>query len=1213
MGRWTGAQYRLNANRNLYVISAYRPCQSQINHLLPKSNSTFAQQYFKMRSQGVEDPNPREQFIIDFVKYMQDLNIENKDMVLLMFDANEPIEKERSGMLQLMEQTGLVDLFTLHHSTTCTIATQITGSQRIDFMLGTFNLLPYIHKCGYLPFHTNVVTDHQGMFIDLDHTLIDTTAKTQESVVREIGSASSCKQTRKYKEYIIKQFTNHIIQQRALALYQQAALPKQNRSRNFLDNLNQVDQHITEIMLKAERKFAKDPMKQWLMNEPIQQMYSVIKYWQIMISANKNNIDCSVPLDIIKKTLPAQYLRHIITYKDNPLEGLSKIKQELVLEKSSRLLELREQEAAENAMIALAENKTEDQILQRTTQAQYTKNTFASLRSRFKPPHSQGLNSVIIPNAEASARTQQTLITNPKEVETKIIQRNIIHFGQAEGTPFTQPRLTQALGYTGVTDVATRILKGHDMSVLLDSLGSGERRTLRQLNDGETSKTISINISFEEFNTGFRKWREATSTSPSGRHLGHYKALLRAEWSDAKDANSPQIITNIKNPLGNEIFLSLYHIAIATLRAGETLDRWRQVQSSMLEKDPGKPFINRLRVIHLYEADYNMLLKLLWSRKLTWRAHLDGTLHEAQAGSRPGKRAIDLVIFKEHKYLYSRLSRTPLLTMDNDAKACYDRIICNLAMMISQYFGMPAEACSMHAKTIKNMEFHLKTALGVSNEFYKHTSAIPVHGSGQGSCASPTLWLIISTILMRCLDRNTSGMAMVPIQKDGQILMSSIDGFVDDTSLFTNIPFHQTDMHEAMRHLQVATENWAELLAASGGKLELSKCFYYVLQWKFNEDGDQIPMTIHEQDLLQLQKITITDPESGEEIQINQKECTSDHKTLGVYKNILGNDTYQYTELVKKSNNLALIARSSKMSKHQARVAFQMIYLPTITYCIQACSFTLKQMETIQAKAIEYFLPAMGYRRTSARALVHGPLEMGGYNIPHLYAIQGSQKIIAIINHIRAQTELGKLLVLNLNWLQILVGRGKQLFSDNYEVCFVPDNWLFNVKRYMQECKITIISEKFWVPTLARQHDRFLMEAASDGTYTNYEMRIIHNWRLYFNATTLSDITDGLGKHISKTYWHYEYTNQWTKHRTSRLNWPKQDRPGIESFKVWNKFLTREFHLQPNGMIQQKLGKWYGSQTNSDNAWKFYYDPTMGELYEQKDFHYDVYRTNKEL
>jgi hypothetical protein len=46
-------------------------------------------------------------------------------------------------------------------------------------------------------------------------------------------------------------------------------------------------------------------------------------------------------------------------------------------------------------------------------------------------------------------------------------------------------------------------------------------------------------------------------------------------------------------------------------------------------------------------------------------------INYGQAGSRPGRNAIDVVIqkeMKEMKYLYSRITRTGMGTMDNNAK-----------------------------------------------------------------------------------------------------------------------------------------------------------------------------------------------------------------------------------------------------------------------------------------------------------------------------------------------------------------------------------------------------------------------------------------------------------------------------------------------------------------------------------------------------------------
>jgi hypothetical protein len=127
---------------------------------------------------------------------------------------------------------------------------------------------------------------------------------------------------------------------------------------------------------------------------------------------------------------------------------------------------------------------------------------------------------------------------------------------------------------------------------------------------------------------------------------------------------------------------------MAAVKSGTSLERWQHSTTAMIEKIPGTPKINKLRVIHLYEADYNLVLQILWGRRLVWNAHTQNRINEGQAGARPGRRCIDVMVQKEVKYMYSKFTRTDMATMDNDAKSCYDRIICNLAMVISKFFGM---------------------------------------------------------------------------------------------------------------------------------------------------------------------------------------------------------------------------------------------------------------------------------------------------------------------------------------------------------------------------------------------------------------------------------------------------------------------------------------------------------------------------------------------
>ena len=68
-------------------------------------------------------------------------------------------------------------------------------------------------------------------------------------------------------------------------------------------------------------------------------------------------------------------------------------------------------------------------------------------------------------------------------------------------------------------------------------------------------------------------------------------------------------------------------------------------------------------------------------------------------------------------------------------------------------------------------------------------------------------------------------MELYPIEKDGTLVNSAIDAFVDDTSLFTNLPYNKYFLETAIQDLQSATQLLAQSLEAVGRKLELKKYF----------------------------------------------------------------------------------------------------------------------------------------------------------------------------------------------------------------------------------------------------------------------------------------------------------------------------------------------------------------------------------------------------
>ena len=98
-----------------------------------------------------------------------------------------------------------------------------------------------------------------------------------------------------------------------------------------------------------------------------------------------------------------------------------------------------------------------------------------------------------------------------------------------------------------------------------------------------------------------------------------------------------------------------------------------------------------------------------------------------------------------------------LLMFDNDASGCFDQIIVALATIAALHLTFPWTAAQMHAKALIGMKYFVKMAHGLSEAFYKVTPSFLLLGMGQGSGASPAIWLTIVICLLSALT------AMAPI------------------------------------------------------------------------------------------------------------------------------------------------------------------------------------------------------------------------------------------------------------------------------------------------------------------------------------------------------------------------------------------------------------------------------------------------------------------
>jgi hypothetical protein len=240
-------------------------------------------------------------------------------------------------------------------------------------------------------------------------------------------------------------------------------------------------------------------------------------------------------------------------------------------------------------------------------------------------------------------------------------------------------------------------------------MSGGATTLLELISNNKRLPKINTEITQQGFNKALKKW-----SGNGQKERPHH--LVDGTWCMFADDRYEYYDEENQDP-SKRILGVYYAVATSALHWGISLERWKTSITAMIEKQPGCPRINKLRVIHLYEADYNLLLKILWARRLVWQAHDLGKLNEGQARSRPGRNSIDVVIQKEMKHLYAILTRTGLATMDNDAKSCYDRIICNYLNILE--FQKKRQLC--------NLKHYNRCAFGFERRSATQKAIIHIH------------------------------------------------------------------------------------------------------------------------------------------------------------------------------------------------------------------------------------------------------------------------------------------------------------------------------------------------------------------------------------------------------------------------------------------------------------------------------------------------------
>ena len=1086
IGRWHCQTFR-GAMKDMKIYTIYRVHR----HTDDSAGLTTAwmQQRQALRAQN-NTSNPRDDVIASISNAIRkDLN-SNKS-VIVMGDFNEYIgsrEKTHEKFLEL----GLINIMQQKIESPLP-KTWNRGKEAIDHVYMSADVTKSVKKAGFAPFEFMALSDHRGIFFDIDSSILfeEKMHNIEPSKFRKLQS-SNIKRVREYNKIIEREWTNHKIEKRLQLLVD--LIKCEGMTEDNIRKLNIIDQQITEIMRYSEKRcttitrHARDP---W--SPKLKEIAREIRFITMKIRKILREL---MPVSIV------DCMHKVNTYHNQLKEKRTEYREFIKKADAHRKLHLEERAQYH---VDIGKNHNTASEIKRLSNIEQQKQDSVKINFTINDVSKGAATYILIPHVDEYIDMQEfdgniysvhniwnriqilggedikkwIRVTDKQVLEHMLIQWQVLHYTQANNTPFSDKFWTDELAKPEVSD---RIIRGEYEPPA--SLPWEAREILLHMKRSHLIKEeIGLSTTFKAFQTFYRLAKESTSSSPSGRHYGHFKALLQADQTYLR---------------------SIHTILSVSAEHQLILDRWKPTISTLIEKIEGKPYIHKYRTIHIIESDIQFLSKQVYVLGMMKMAEKFDLITDQQYGARNRRQCQSAYINKICYYDISRQKVMDCAFLDDDAKACYDRIVTRLSEVEVRKWGVSKEAAQFTTKFLHQQRFQLKTAHGTTAQTYQYNDNCRIQGSGQGIGWAGPRWTVSSDTISQIMSNKCTGMKYSDPTGDIEICRNG-DFFVDDLDIGVTADAIQDKTKSTSQCLQEDEQIHSLVLNGIGHCLNPIKTSWYDIVYK--RDGvKHIPKTISENP----GELHIRVEFNGDLKKIKRLEPHVASKALGVFLAPNGVYSQQYETLDKKLKKWARNVKASSLTNREKLVAYHGYILRGIIYVISATNFSKEQCNKLQKIISPILYNAYRVQRHANRTPLYTPKSLGGYGIVSIYHLQGFEKIKFYIMHRRLNDTTGKLLNISTRFTQFELGTSKHFWNLNYVVYqhYITETWTTDIWRYLHSCKSSLVDNDFWVYIPPRENDFYLMDAVYEAKLSIFHKQVFNQIRMFMKILTASDIID---------------------------------------------------------------------------------------------------------
>jgi hypothetical protein len=152
---------------------------------------------------------------------------------------------------------------------------------------------------------------------------------------------------------------------------------------------------------------------------------------------------------------------------------------------------------------------------------------------------------------------------------------------------------------------------------------------------------------------------------------------------------------------------------------------------------------------------------------------------------------------------------------------------------------------------------------------------------------------------------------------------------------------------------------------------------------------------------------------------------------------------------------------------------------------------------------------ALGLNEHFPRALLHGPVSLGGIGIPSLWAETLADKLSYFVHHMRVADDVGQQLKVSVAITQLELGVGVPFFQLPFAEWghLSTPSW---VRHLWQSCSRAQIDIKpalgfHWIPPLQTSSDLYIMDIITQRFSKKVSIKLNH-CRRYLQLVTVSDL-----------------------------------------------------------------------------------------------------------